>query len=392
MTKAVWEHLAGDTSAPFAAAIGSEIAVKVIDERGNELPVIRRLTPPASAVRGRDALKVAAEWQLTIAAPVRSRRADPQLARSTSRPSTGSCARASAPETPTGRRPAGYFYRDPRADEQGAAGSRGVWRELELVNLIRDRLGAWRKAGRPGVTRATPNCSPSGEREGRQPRLFFAQLEAAETIIFLNEARADFLQGVDVPRDEPGEERSAAGFHGLRALCKMATGSGKTTVMGMLAAWSDPQQGGRRGDARFSDVVLVVCPNVTIRRRLARARSGAGRCEPLPHARPGPAAPDAGLAQRPRADQELARVRAGRAGAPARGCVKTASPRAAHRLDQDRRQDDHGARQPLLHAGGVCGCAAIGRDEVLSRGARRRRRKCARRWSMRRATSRATRR
>jgi adenine-specific DNA-methyltransferase len=40
----VWAHLAGDTSAPFAAAVGADIAVKVIDERGNELPVIRRLT------------------------------------------------------------------------------------------------------------------------------------------------------------------------------------------------------------------------------------------------------------------------------------------------------------------------------------------------------------
>ena len=40
---AVWAHLAGDTSAPFAAPVGTDVAVKVIDERGNELPVIRRL-------------------------------------------------------------------------------------------------------------------------------------------------------------------------------------------------------------------------------------------------------------------------------------------------------------------------------------------------------------
>ena len=48
----------------------------------------------------------------------------------------------------------------------------------------------------------------------------------------------------------------------------MATGSGKTTVMGMLAAWSILNKVNDRGDARFSDVVLVVCPNVTIRDRL----------------------------------------------------------------------------------------------------------------------------
>jgi adenine-specific DNA-methyltransferase len=41
--EAVWQHLAGDTSAPFVAPVGTDIAVKVIDERGNELPVSRRL-------------------------------------------------------------------------------------------------------------------------------------------------------------------------------------------------------------------------------------------------------------------------------------------------------------------------------------------------------------
>jgi type III restriction enzyme len=48
----------------------------------------------------------------------------------------------------------------------------------------------------------------------------------------------------------------------------MATGAGKTTVMGMLAAWSILNKVNDRGNARFSDVVLIVCPNVTIRDRL----------------------------------------------------------------------------------------------------------------------------
>ena len=48
-------------------------------------------------------------------------------------------------------------------------------------------------------------------REGRRHPLFFAQIEAAETIIFLSEARADFLQGINVPLDEPGEEAKAEG-------------------------------------------------------------------------------------------------------------------------------------------------------------------------------------
>ena len=39
----VWSHLAGDKSAPFEAEPGAEIAVKVIDDRGNELIVSKRL-------------------------------------------------------------------------------------------------------------------------------------------------------------------------------------------------------------------------------------------------------------------------------------------------------------------------------------------------------------
>jgi len=40
---AVWQHLAGATSAPFAAGESREIAVKVIDDRGNELLVVKSL-------------------------------------------------------------------------------------------------------------------------------------------------------------------------------------------------------------------------------------------------------------------------------------------------------------------------------------------------------------
>jgi len=40
----VWEHLAGTTSAPFEAGETGEVAVKVIDDRGNELLVVRKLS------------------------------------------------------------------------------------------------------------------------------------------------------------------------------------------------------------------------------------------------------------------------------------------------------------------------------------------------------------
>jgi adenine-specific DNA-methyltransferase len=39
----VWDHLAGAVSAPFPAGHHKEIAVKVIDDRGNELLVVKKL-------------------------------------------------------------------------------------------------------------------------------------------------------------------------------------------------------------------------------------------------------------------------------------------------------------------------------------------------------------
>ena len=56
------------------------------------------------------------------------------------------------PERRPGRRDAGYFYRDPNApvaDSEHEA--RGVWVELPLVNLIRERVKTWRGQRWPGI-------------------------------------------------------------------------------------------------------------------------------------------------------------------------------------------------------------------------------------------------
>jgi type III restriction enzyme len=170
----------------------------------------------------------------------------------------------------SGRRMAMYFYRDPHfKPDKYQKGDSVISIEMKLVNLIRKRIKSWRDEGYPGVTRTTLELLEWWRRDGRERRLFFAQLEAAETIIFLSEARADFRQGLEIPRDEPSEDKKLEGYMGfLRYACKMATGTGKTTVMGMLAAWSILNKVNDRSDGRFSDAVLVVCPNVTIRDRL----------------------------------------------------------------------------------------------------------------------------
>jgi type III restriction enzyme len=181
------------------------------------------------------------------------------------------------PRRVTGRRRPEYVYRPPGAGPDDESGAQpGTRIELKLVTRVRARVKEWREhpgEPYPGVTRTTRELLAWWRRDGRRQRLFFAQLEAAETVIFLVEARDDFRQGLDVPLDMPADERTRA-FR--RYACKMATGAGKTTVMGMLAAWSLLNKVHARNDARFSDVVLVVCPNVTIRNRLRELHPSEG--------------------------------------------------------------------------------------------------------------------
>jgi type III restriction enzyme len=160
-----------------------------------------------------------------------------------------------------GRREACYYYRPPgRSTGRAEADDVGTRLPLPLVNAIREQVRRWREEGWKGATGLTQELLAYWSRPDREQRLFFCQREAIETVIFLAEARADYRLGIVVPGDEPGEF--------VRHACKMATGTGKTLVMAALAAWSILNKVADRGARRFSDVVLVVCPNVTIRDRL----------------------------------------------------------------------------------------------------------------------------
>ena len=174
------------------------------------------------------------------------------------------------PRRVPGRRPALYFFKPPTSNhDEAAGGALGTAIELKQVNLIRDRVKEWRASGYPGASRTTLELLKYWRRDGRASRLFFAQLEAAETIIMLVEAREDLRHGIEIPMDEPSDEQKAKGIAAFRRYaCKMATGTGKTTLMGMLGAWSILNKVNSRSDGRFSEVVLVLCPNVTIRNRL----------------------------------------------------------------------------------------------------------------------------
>ena len=168
-----------------------------------------------------------------------------------------------------GRRPAGYYL---KARTRGPQLS--MFEEefvpLETVNLIRERVKAWREKGYPGVTPVTRRLLTHWSDPNRERRLFFCQREAAETLIWLVEAPPAEKQGIVISRDQPNDPESLAkGYKALtRYAVKMATGSGKTVVMGMVIAWQVLNKLANPQDRHFSDAVLLVCPNLTIRERL----------------------------------------------------------------------------------------------------------------------------
>ena len=158
-----------------------------------------------------------------------------------------------------GRRPAGYVV---ASGESGAFDDPGVFREISLVNQIRERVRAWRAAGYPGVTGITKRLLEHWHdpEEFESRRFFFCQLEATETLIWLAEAPPAERVGIDIPSD---------GGAFTRLCAKMATGSGKTVVMAMVIAWHVLNKVTNPRDPRFAKNVLVIAPGLTVRSRLA---------------------------------------------------------------------------------------------------------------------------
>jgi type III restriction enzyme len=172
------------------------------------------------------------------------------------------------PELKEGRRPAGY-YLAPRTRDAIVPRAAEARVDLPLVNRIRERVRAWRQANYPGTTRVTRILLEHWTRQDRDRKLFFCQVEAAETIIWLTESHPASRQGIEVAPDVPEDAKSkVAGYGPLKRLgCKMATGSGKTVVMAMLIAWSVLNKVSNKQDTRFSDAAVLICPNLTIKER-----------------------------------------------------------------------------------------------------------------------------
>ena len=141
----------------------------------------------------------------------------------------------------------------------------------QLVNTIRGYLDGWRNLKNPadwGVTPATARLLTHWRSYNFQgPRPFFCQNEAVETLIWLTEvARGD--KKYKSVWDQIADANHAANPELMRLAMKMATGSGKTTVMSMLIAWQTVNAVRMPTSTLFSRGFLIVTPGITIKDRL----------------------------------------------------------------------------------------------------------------------------
>lgn len=139
-------------------------------------------------------------------------------------------------------------------------------KENDNINRIRERVGIWRTGKYEGTTSTTRQLLKYWRNPERERRLFFAQIEAIETIIYLTEVAGRY--GDNWIENYLRRENAAANSGLYRMASKMATGSGKTVVMGMLIAWQTLNKQAAPQDSRFTDAFLIVTPGITIRDRL----------------------------------------------------------------------------------------------------------------------------
>ncbi len=171
------------------------------------------------------------------------------------------------------RRVSSYFIpiARPKKKGKGQLAFKNEWtqdrvKENDEINRIRKRVEIWRQGGYVGITRTTRYLLDYWTNPEREKKLFFCQIEALETAIYLTEVAGKY--GDSWIENSLREANRAANPELFRIAFKMATGSGKTVVMAMLIAWHVLNKQANSQDARFSDAFLIVTPGITIRDRL----------------------------------------------------------------------------------------------------------------------------
>ena len=175
-----------------------------------------------------------------------------------------------APQIPLGQQATGSLF-----DLNDLAAE---YRE-HIVNQLRDEIRRWRQSSYAGVTsKVTRDLLASWFLDPDRPawqQLFFAQQEAVETAIWLNEVAQKSNVGTHILNQLALAQHTVGEIQTdwlPRIAFKMATGTGKTVVMACLLLYHYFNRSQYRNDPRYADYFLIVAPGITIRDRLSVLR------------------------------------------------------------------------------------------------------------------------
>lgn len=169
-----------------------------------------------------------------------------------------------------------------RRNPQGEQGTLGIddeeistesqkYSENTLINQIRRYVDDWRELKNPGAWGVTPVTqrllSHWRTHNFNKIQPFFCQIEAVETAIWLTEVASKQKQYRPVWQSIEQANKDA-NPEIMRLAMKMATGTGKTTVMAMLIAWQTLNAVRMQNSGKYSRGFLIVAPGITIRDRL----------------------------------------------------------------------------------------------------------------------------
>ncbi len=142
-----------------------------------------------------------------------------------------------------------------------------------IINGVRQQVDRWRELPNPSQWQVTPETARLLQHwrhhrfSGIRP--FFCQVEAVETAIWLTEVASNTRSGRNfLDHLENANNNANPDLPLPRLALKLATGTGKTTVMAMLIAWQTVNAVRRPQSRRFTRGFLVVTPGITIKDRL----------------------------------------------------------------------------------------------------------------------------
>ncbi|HRW25210.1 MAG TPA: DEAD/DEAH box helicase family protein [Spirochaetia bacterium] len=141
-----------------------------------------------------------------------------------------------------------------------------------FINDLRRQVDEWRDLPNQSDWRVTPETARLLEHWRHHPfagkRPFFCQIEAVETLIWLTEVAPTSGKTGSAFIEHFGAASEAANPGLFRLALKLATGTGKTTVMAMIIAWQTINAVRHPQSKRFTKGFLIISPGITIRDRL----------------------------------------------------------------------------------------------------------------------------